>query len=77
MAVAMSIVFAVPVYYCCKVHGSFFILWLVWLISLADGIGANRTLHNLVCSSRGYHTSKIPSSYVISPMGSVDLHSSS
>lgn len=40
MAVAMSVAFALPVYYFCELQGSFFVVWLVWLISLADGIGA-------------------------------------
>ncbi len=40
MAVLMSIAFALPVYYICDLHGSFFLVWLVWLVSLADGIGA-------------------------------------
>jgi len=42
MAVLMSIAFALPVYYICDLHGSFFLVWLVWLVSLADGIGAPR-----------------------------------
>lgn len=40
MAVLMSIAFALPVFYICELHGSFFLVWLVWLVSLADGIGA-------------------------------------
>lgn len=40
MAVLMSIAFALPVFYICDLHGSFFLVWLVWLVSLADGIGA-------------------------------------
>ena len=39
MAFLMSIAFSLPVYYLCKLQGSFFIVWLVWLVSLADGIG--------------------------------------
>jgi len=35
MAVLMSIAFALPVYYICDLHGSFFLVWLVWLVSLA------------------------------------------
>ncbi|KAK9845354.1 hypothetical protein WJX81_004187 [Elliptochloris bilobata] len=38
MAVLMSIAFALPVYYICDLHGSFFLVWLIWLVSLADGI---------------------------------------
>ncbi|KAK9906864.1 hypothetical protein WJX75_009364 [Coccomyxa subellipsoidea] len=38
MAFLMSIAFSLPVYYLCKLQGSFFIVWLVWLVSLADGI---------------------------------------
>ena len=40
MAVLMSIAFALPVFYICELHGSFLLVWLVWLVSLADGIGA-------------------------------------
>lgn len=43
MALLMSIAFALPVFYICELHGSFFLVWLVWLVSLADGIGALRT----------------------------------
>ena len=39
MAILMSVVFAIPVYYLCQMQGSFFVFWLAWLISLADGIG--------------------------------------
>ena len=39
MAVLMSVAFALPVYYLCQMGGSFFVFWLAWLISLADGIG--------------------------------------
>ena len=39
MAVLMSVGFAVPVFYACQMQGSFFVFWLSWLISLADGIG--------------------------------------
>ncbi len=39
MAFLMSIAFSLPVFYLCKLQGSFFIVWLVWLVSLADGIG--------------------------------------
>ncbi|CAK0786885.1 hypothetical protein CVIRNUC_010099 [Coccomyxa viridis] len=38
MAVLMSVGFAVPVFYACQMQGSFFVFWLSWLISLADGI---------------------------------------
>jgi len=41
MAVAMSVVFALPTYYFCELQGSFFVVWLVWLVSLADGIGGH------------------------------------
>lgn len=44
MAFLMSIAFSLPVYYLCKLQGSFFIVWLVWLVSLADGIGDPTTL---------------------------------
>ena len=46
MAVLMSVAFTLPVYYLCQMQGSFFVFWLAWLISLADGIGEvpNRTL---------------------------------
>lgn len=47
MAVAMSVAFALPTFYFCELQGSFFIIWLVWLISLADGIG--KSLIALVC----------------------------
>ena len=40
MAVLMSVAFSLPVYYLCKMQGSFFVVWLAWLISLGDGIGA-------------------------------------
>lgn len=40
MAFLMSIAFSLPVFYLCKLQGSFFIVWLVWLVSLSDGIGA-------------------------------------
>lgn len=43
MAVAMSVCFALPTFYFCKLQGSFFVFWLVWLISLADGIGESPT----------------------------------
>lgn len=39
MALLMSVAFALPTYYFCELQGSFFIVWLVYLISLADGIG--------------------------------------
>ena len=39
MAILMSVAFALPVYYLCQMQGSFFVFWLAWLISLADGIG--------------------------------------
>lgn len=41
MAFAMSIVFSVPTFYICQFGGSFFVFWLAWLISLANGIGAS------------------------------------
>ena len=40
MAVIMSIVFCVPTFYLCSVGGSFFVWWLVYLVSLCDGICA-------------------------------------
>ena len=40
MAVMMSVAFSVPSWYLCQLKGSFFIWWLTWLVSLADGIGA-------------------------------------
>ena len=43
MAFLMSVAFSVPVFYLCKLQGSFFVFWLAWLISLADGIGARVT----------------------------------
>lgn len=50
MAVLMSVGFSVPVYYLCQLQGSFFVFWLSWLISLADGIGeghlSSSTLHS-------------------------------
>lgn len=42
MAILMSVAFALPVYYLCQMQGSFFVFWLAWLISLADGIGEPR-----------------------------------
>ena len=39
MGVLMSVAFAIPTYYFCELQGSFFVVWLVWLVSLADGIG--------------------------------------
>lgn len=39
MAVAMSVAFSIPTYYFCELQGSFFVVWLVWLASLAVGIG--------------------------------------
>lgn len=58
MAVLMSVAFALPVYYLCQMGGSFFVFWLAWLISLADGIGeatlfprlaVSPTLHHAAC----------------------------
>lgn len=43
VAVLMSVGFSLPVFYLCKMQGSFFVVWLAWLISLADGIGARMT----------------------------------
>lgn len=49
MAVLMSIAFALPVFYICDLHGSFFLVWLVWLVSLADGIGASfAAMHHMM-----------------------------
>ena len=42
MAILMSVAFALPVYYLCQMQGSFFVFWLAWLISLADGIGESQ-----------------------------------
>ena len=39
MAIAMSVAFSIPTYYFCELQGSFFVVWLVWLASLAVGIG--------------------------------------
>ena len=39
MATMMSIAFSLPTWYLCQLKGSFFIWWLTWLVSLADGIG--------------------------------------
>ena len=39
MATMMSVVFSLPSWYLCQLKGSFFVWWLTWLISLADGIG--------------------------------------
>ena len=48
MAVLMSVVFCVPTFYLCSVGGSFFVWWLVYLVSLSDGICARFTsLHTL------------------------------
>ena len=44
MAVVMSVAFSIPTYYFCELEGSFFVFWLVWLISLADGIGEQMVL---------------------------------
>ena len=50
MAVGMSVVFALPVYYLCQLQGSFFVFWLAWLISLADGIGMTwLCMHHSLC----------------------------
>ena len=50
MAVGMSVVFAIPVYYLCQLQGSFFVFWLAWLISLADGIGVTLLrMHHSLC----------------------------
>ena len=49
MAVLMSVAFALPVYYLCQMGGSFFVFWLAWLISLADGIG--ETTLPQICNS--------------------------
>ncbi|KAK9808412.1 hypothetical protein WJX73_002001 [Symbiochloris irregularis] len=38
MAVLMSLVFAVSTYFACKVPGSFWLFWLIYTISLCDGI---------------------------------------
>ena len=53
MGVLMSVAFAIPTYYFCELQGSFFVVWLVWLVSLADGIGerpAEHNIHDLFCS---------------------------
>ena len=58
MAVGMSVVFALPVYYLCQLQGSFFVFWLAWLISLADGIGMTLLcMHHslLLCTSCALH----------------------
>ena len=39
MAVLMTLVFAVATFYLCEVRGSFALFWLVYAVSLADGIG--------------------------------------
>ena len=39
MAVLMSIVFAIATYFLCEVRGSFALFWLIYTISLSDGIG--------------------------------------
>ena len=53
MAVLMSIAFALPVFYICDLHGSFFLVWLVWLVSLADGIGAPvAAVRCMICGSK-------------------------
>ena len=41
MATMMSIAFSLPTWYLCQLKGSFFIWWLTWLVSLADGIGVH------------------------------------
>ncbi len=49
MAVGMSVVFTLPVWYLCQLQGSFFVFWLAWLISLADGIGVSLLgMHDLL-----------------------------
>ena len=40
LALIMSLVFAIPAWYLCLFAGSFWVFWLAWLLSLADGIGA-------------------------------------
>ena len=57
MAVAMSVAFAIPTYYFCELQGSFFVVWLVWLASLAVGIGKSDKLSNLDIISRPLPTS--------------------
>ncbi len=65
MAVLMSIAFALPVYYICDLHGSFFLVWLVWLVSLADGIGAS--------FSAGHHMTDRISIPLLVPEASISL----
>lgn len=40
LALVMSLVFAIPAWYLCLFAGNFAVFWLAWLLSLADGIGA-------------------------------------
>ena len=49
MAILMSVAFALPVYYLCQMQGSFFVFWLAWLISLADGIGESQAALSTSC----------------------------
>lgn len=50
MAILMSVAFALPVYYLCQMQGSFFVFWLAWLISLADGIGEPQASLKVCCT---------------------------
>lgn len=44
MAVLMSLVFAVATFFLCKARGSFALFWLIYAVSLADGIGTSLLL---------------------------------
>ena len=49
MATLMSVAFSLPTWYLCQLKGSFFVWWLTYLISLADGIGVNPFLTSTSC----------------------------
>ena len=52
MATLMAVAFSLPTWYLCQLKGSFFVWWLTYLISLADGIGATPLplSHQLPCA---------------------------
>lgn len=54
MAILMSVAFTLPVYYLCQMQGSFFVFWLAWLISLADGIGEVQAAPQSCCFSHDH-----------------------
>ena len=64
LALVMSLVFALPAWYLCIFQGNFAVFWLAWLLSLADGIGAQpaRASHRMrICIHCGGYASAEPS----------------